>query len=293
MDAVWSPEQVAYFQKEIERRKGSAGWYHEITIKDGAGHSVRTPGIHPGVAVLAVLERFGFPKDFTGKTVLDIGCNAGFYSSIAKVRGARSVLGIDYFQHSIDQAILVREILQLDIDFRQGDGEALDDKVGPFDVVIDTGVLYHLQNPMRFLTNMARLTSEVMFLETEMLIDPNSTEYSWFIEHEYNRDVSNWWIYGPSAWRGWCAPPASLARSSRASRGRRVGERRPPRDWSARGGASCSAGSRRGTLRPSDLLRRRALHEDAEGVGPRSGRAPRPSRTSTRTGRSAPLRGTR
>jgi tRNA (mo5U34)-methyltransferase len=197
VDAVWSPEQVAYFQNEIERRKSSAGWYHDITIKDGAGHSVRTPGTHPGVAVLATLERFGFPKDFTGKTVLDIGCNAGFYSSIAKVRGARSVLGLEYFQHSVDQALLVREILQLDTEFRQGDGENLDEKLGPFDVVIATGVLYHLQNPMRFLSNMARVTSEVMFLESEMLVDPRLTEYSWFIEHEYIRDVSNWWIHGP------------------------------------------------------------------------------------------------
>ena len=197
VDAVWSPEQVEHFQNEIERRKGSVGWYHEVTVKDRAGHSVRTPGIHACLPILAALERFGFPRDFTGKTVLDIGCNAGFYSSVAKVRGARSVLGIDYFQHSIEQARLLRDILQLDIDFRQGDGEALGEGLGPFDVVINTGVMYHLQNPMQFLSNMARLTSELMFLESEMLVDSRHSEYAWFIEHEYNRDVSNWWIYGP------------------------------------------------------------------------------------------------
>ncbi len=197
VDGVWSPEQVVHFQNEIVRRTGPSGYYHQYTIRDRAGQTLQTTGPHPCLGVLALLDRFGFPKALAGKTVLDIGCNAGFYSVAAKVRGARSVLGIDYFQHCIDQATLMREILQLDIDFRQGDGEALRDGLGPFDVVINTGVIYHLQNPMQFLSNMARLTREFMFLESEMLIDPKYSEYAWFIEHEYCRDGSNWWIYGP------------------------------------------------------------------------------------------------
>ena len=63
--------------------------------------------------------------------MLDIGCNSGLYSFAAKLRGARSVLGIDYFQHCVDQALLMREVLQLDVDFRQGDGEALSEGVKP------------------------------------------------------------------------------------------------------------------------------------------------------------------
>jgi tRNA (mo5U34)-methyltransferase len=196
VDTVWSPGQFTHFQNEIARRTGPSGYYHAYTIRDRTGQTLHTPGPHPCLGVLASLDRFGFPKDLAGKTVLDIGCNAGFYSCAAKVRGARSVLGIDYFQHCIDQATLMREILQLDIDFRQGDGEELNGGAGPFDVVINTGVIYHLQNPMRFLSNMARLTGGLMFLETEMLIDPKYSEHAWFIEREYCGDGSNWWIYG-------------------------------------------------------------------------------------------------
>jgi hypothetical protein len=50
---------------------------------------------------------------------------------------------------------------------------------------------------MQFLSNMARLTREFMFLESEMLIDSQYSQYAWFIEHEYCGDGSNWWIYGP------------------------------------------------------------------------------------------------
>jgi protein-L-isoaspartate O-methyltransferase len=198
VDTSWSPEQIAHFQREIASREGPSGYYHQYTIRDRSGQTLRTIGPHPCVGVLASLDRFGFPKDFTGKTVLDIGCNSGFYSFAAKLRGARSVLGVDYFQHCVDQATLMREILQVDVDFRQGDGETLRQGLGPFDIVLNTGVIYHLQNPMQMLSNMAALTGELMFLESEMLLDPRYSDYAWFIEREYCADGSNWWVYGPN-----------------------------------------------------------------------------------------------
>ena len=187
VDTVWSREQLEHFQKEITLRGGPSGYYHQFTIRDQAGQVLQTSGPHPAVAVLASLNRFGYPTDFTGKTVLDIGCNSGFYSFAAKLRGARSVLGIDFFQHCVDQATLMREILDVDADFRQGDGEALRDGGEAFDIVLNTGVIYHLQNPMQFLSNMARMTRELMVLESEMLVDPRYDEHAWFIEHEYLR----------------------------------------------------------------------------------------------------------
>jgi SAM-dependent methyltransferase len=198
VDTSWSPDQIAHFQREIASREGPSGYYHQYTIRDRSGQTLRTIGPHPAVRVLASLDRFGFPKDFTGKTVLDIGCNSGFYSFAAKLRGARSVLGVDYFQHCVDQALLMREILQVDVDFRQGDGETLRQGLGPFDIVINTGVIYHLQNPMQLLSNMAALTGDFMFLESEMLIDPTYSDYAWFIEGQYCADASNWWLYGPN-----------------------------------------------------------------------------------------------
>jgi 2-polyprenyl-3-methyl-5-hydroxy-6-metoxy-1,4-benzoquinol methylase len=197
VDTAWPAERYRDLQDELVRRRGPSGYYHDYVVKDRSGQTLRTGGPHPCLGVLSLLDRFGFPKDLTGQRVLDIGCNAGFYSFAAKLRGAASVLGVDYFQHCVDQALLMRSVLDLDVDFRQGDGETMIEQGAPFDLVINMGVIYHLQDPMRFLTNMARLTRGFMFLESEMLLDRKYSEHAWFIEGAYGGDHSNWWIYGP------------------------------------------------------------------------------------------------
>ncbi len=190
-----SPEEYTRYEQLIEERR-SHGYYQRLVIDDAAGKRLETPGTHPCVGVLATLDRYGFPCDLRGRSVLDIGCNAGFYSFIAKLRGARSVLGLDHQPHYVDQGLLMKEILGLDVELRQGDQDSLPPDAR-YDVVLNTGVVYHLQNPMEFLTKVARLTGELMYLESEMLTDPKYSEYAWFIEGKYGEDPSNWWIYGP------------------------------------------------------------------------------------------------
>ena len=192
----WSPAEFAHFQQAIEERR-AWGYYQQIVIEDVTGKRLQTPGTHGCVDVIRALDRHGFPSNFAGKSVLDIGCNAGFYSTVARLRGAESVVGLDHQPHYIAQAHLIREILRTDIDFRVADGHTLDSGIGPFDVVLNTGIIYHLQNPMDFLTKIASITRELMYLETEALVDPRFSEYAWFIEKEYCGDSSNWWVYGP------------------------------------------------------------------------------------------------
>jgi tRNA (mo5U34)-methyltransferase len=197
LDRTFTPDELATYPKLIEERTGR-GYYHQFVIEDAAGRRLETPGIHPGAKILPVLDRHGFPRDLTGKTVLDIGCNAGFYSLAARIRGATSVLGIDQVPHCLDQGRLIQQILGLEgVEFRHDDGHNLDEGLGIFDFVINTGVIYHLQNPMDFLGRMARVTRETMYLETETLVDPKYAEYAWFIEKTYFGDPSNWWVYGP------------------------------------------------------------------------------------------------
>jgi tRNA (mo5U34)-methyltransferase len=196
LDRAWSASEFDRYKKLIEERP-AWHYYQQFIIEDAAGRRLETPGPHPSLGVIAVLDEHGFPKDLRGKTVLDIGCNAGFYSFVAKLRGAKSVLGVDQQQEYVNQALLMRDILDVDVEFRQGDGHELDEGTGPYDIVINTGVIYHLQNPMDFLTKVAGVTREMMYLETESLIDSKYAEYAWFIEREYGGDLSNWWIYGP------------------------------------------------------------------------------------------------
>jgi SAM-dependent methyltransferase len=50
------------------------------------------------------LERIKLPTSLKGKSVLDIGCNEGFFCAEAVRRGATRVLGLDNSQAAIDFA---------------------------------------------------------------------------------------------------------------------------------------------------------------------------------------------
>ncbi len=199
VDVTWTDAEHKALQAEILAIE-KHGYYQKIIIRDRAGKSISTPGQHMTTDVIKVLDAHGFPASFAGQSVLDIGCNAGFYTTIAKLRGATRALGIDVQPHYIAHALFVRRVLGLsesEIEFRTDDGHALSPDGEKFDVVINTGVVYHLQNPMDFLCKVAAVTRQMMILESEMLTDPKFDEHAWFIEGAYGADTSNWWIYGP------------------------------------------------------------------------------------------------
>src|SRR5436309_596182 len=79
---------------ELERLQP---WFHRIDL--GGGVYTKTESVmgepvdHPAGPWGTIGKCL--PQDLSGKTVLDVGCNAGFYAVEAKRRGARRVLGVD------------------------------------------------------------------------------------------------------------------------------------------------------------------------------------------------------
>lgn len=104
----------------------------------------------------------------SGKRVLDIACNSGFWSFQCALLGAREVVGFDARAALVEQAFLVQEITGLSnvrfqvLDFREMAPAALG---GTFDVVLNLGILYHLPDPLRALEltrAMARERSHIL-----------------------------------------------------------------------------------------------------------------------------------
>ena len=133
---------------EIRRRVAALGpWFHNIDLDGVQTAPDHFLGDYPGVK----WRRFAhaIPADLTGKTVLDIGCNGGFYSIEMKRRGAERVLGIDFDDDYLRAGALRRRgASALDIEFRKlsvYDVGALGER---FDVVLFMGVLYHLRHPL-------------------------------------------------------------------------------------------------------------------------------------------------
>ena len=88
------------------------------------------------------------PKDLAGASVLDIGCNGGFYSIQMKRRGAGRVLGVDIDDRYLNQARFATATLGLEIEFQKCSVYDIDQLAGQFDYVIFMGVLYHLRYPL-------------------------------------------------------------------------------------------------------------------------------------------------
>ncbi|MBB4004705.1 tRNA (mo5U34)-methyltransferase [Aurantimonas endophytica] len=154
------------------------------------------------------------PADMRGRRVLDIGCNAGFYSVEMKRRGAELVVGIDSDPRYLAQARLAAEIGGLDIEFEQLSVYEVGQLGQKFDFVIFMGVLYHLRHPLLALDLIYEHVAESDLLFQSMLrgkrhVSPVEADYGFedtapfdddgfprltFIEHNYAADPTNWWV---------------------------------------------------------------------------------------------------
>ena len=107
-----------------------------------------------------------------GKRVLDIGCNAGFWSIQCALLGAREVVGFDARPELIEQAKLVASIVGVEnTQFRVLNiwDMHLETFGGSFDVVLNLGVLYHLPKALEALELTKALTREHVVLDTVVL----------------------------------------------------------------------------------------------------------------------------
>src|SRR5438309_7878552 len=196
---------LALSDREIREKVEALGpWFHNLDL-----HGVRTAPSHFLGDYPAIKWRHfadAVPADLAGKSVLDIGCNAGFYSLEMKRRGAARVLGLDTEPEYLAQARFAAEVNELEIEFR---GMSVYDvgRLGErFDLVVFMGVLYHLRHPLLALDlihehvardllvfqSMQRGSPEMMqvpanppFTETAIFDQPGYPKLH-FIENEYS-----------------------------------------------------------------------------------------------------------
>ena len=203
---LWTTERIA------ERARALGPWFHNIDLNGVPTAPEHFLGDYPAVK----WRRFAhaIPADLRGQTVLDIGCNAGFYAMEMKRRGADRVLGIDFDSDYLAQARFAAEIVGLDIEYRRlsvYDVGALGER---FDIVLFIGVLYHLRHPLLALDlihehvtrdllvfqSMQRgseyvlpLEDDYEFAETGIFHESGYPKLH-FVERSYAHDPTNWWV---------------------------------------------------------------------------------------------------
>jgi tRNA (mo5U34)-methyltransferase len=197
----------------IERRIAELGpWFHNLNLR-----GVRTAPDHfLGDYPNEKWQRFAsvIPEDLTGKTVLDIGCNAGFYSMEMKRRGASLVVGIDSDERYLAQARFAADVEELDIEFHRLSVYEIGQLGRSFDLVLFMGVFYHLRHPLLALDLIHDSVARNLLVFQTMQrgsdeVDPIAGDYDFwsteqfdrpgypkmhFVEDRYSHDMTNWWI---------------------------------------------------------------------------------------------------
>jgi tRNA (mo5U34)-methyltransferase len=202
-----------YTTEVIRQRVQSLGkWFHNLDLRGVQTAPDHFLGNYPTIKWNHFAH--AVPADLSGRSVLDIGCNAGFYSLEMKRRGAARVLGIDSDEAYLAQARFAAEVLGLEIEWRRLSVYEVARLGERFDLVIFMGVLYHLRHPLLALDLLREHVVGDLLLFQSMQrggeeVDPVAADYPFgetaifegdgfprlhFMERKYAGDPTNWWI---------------------------------------------------------------------------------------------------
>jgi len=208
-----STVEAATHNTKLEQRIRDLGdWFHNLDLNGIQTAPNHFLGDYPRCKYMHFAH--ALPDDLSGRTVLDIGCNAGFYSIEMKLRGAERVVGIDSDERYLAQARLACEALNIDIELHQLSVYEVGRLCEKFDLVLFMGVLYHLRHPLLALDIIRRDVCRDMLVFQSMQrgsdeITPLEEDYSFaetelfnefdfpklhFVENCYAGDPTNWWI---------------------------------------------------------------------------------------------------
>lgn len=199
--------------EQIRQRIEELGdWFHNLELAGVQTAPDHFLGDYPRIK----WQRFSasIPANLSGKSVLDVGCNAGFYSIQMKRRGADRVLAIDTDEKYLAQARFAAKVSNADIEFRNLSVYQVAELHEQFDLVLFMGVLYHLRHPLLALEllhehavrdllvaqSLLRGSKETMnvpgdfpFWEQEIFRNEEFPRM-YFVEHKFAHDPTNWWI---------------------------------------------------------------------------------------------------
>lgn len=203
-------------REETEQEVHDLGWWYQDFelpggVRTGTGQE---PSYRPAER-WALMEPH-IPEDLSGKTVLDVGGNAGYFSIQMKLRGAgRCVLVEPYREFAAQAAFAAGEFgVELEVVNEDVHTYCLTTEER-FDYVLFLGLFYHLKYPVLVLDRLAEMTKErivfhsysveagggsVQNLERDLdrvddaAIDKSDFPAMKFIERRYNDDPTNWWF---------------------------------------------------------------------------------------------------
>ena len=190
-----------------------APWFHNLHLPGGVQTAPGHPlGDYPRYKWQAIAPHL--PEVLSGWSVLDVGCNAGFYSFELARRGAR-VTAVDSDERYLRQASWAASRLRIDgaVEFRRLQVYELGGLKASYDLVLFLGVFYHLRYPLLGLDIVRSKTRRLLvfqsltapdaspaetpenlgFEERGRLFEPGWPKFG-FVQHRLAGDPTNWFI---------------------------------------------------------------------------------------------------
>ena len=177
-------------KEEMEQEiKRLAPFHHQVALPHGLStYDAESSLRRRETTRLDALTRHAFPRllelcggSFEGKRVIDVACNCGGFSIEAARLGADHVLGFDVADRYLDQANFIKRALDLDnVEFRKMAMEDCDEaSIGHYDIAFCFGILYHLENPVYAMKQLASVTSDIMLVDASVIKTPLSRRSMW------------------------------------------------------------------------------------------------------------------
>ena len=140
------------------------------------------------VAIHESLERF-VPDGLRGKTAVDLGCLEGGLS-FELWRAGLTVLGVEGRKDNWQRCLLVRDYFRAQGEMEFVHADVRQFRPGKsFDVVVCSGLLYHLDDPAAYIAVLGELTSAGGMLYLDTHVAPEDVDLH---ECEFRESLSSW-----------------------------------------------------------------------------------------------------
>lgn len=152
---------------------------------EGVGEELRAAG------VASRWEQFRLPVELAGRSFLDVGCWEGVHCAEAVRRDATQVVGVDL----CPSEDLATNVDRYGFDFLQID--VFSEKwleLGEFDVVLCSGLLYHVENVASLLFRLRKVVRELLVIETRIVrLTEDRPILLYHGDGEDTDNPTNWW----------------------------------------------------------------------------------------------------
>lgn len=204
-------------EKLLDELKQIGHWHHRINLGENIFTNENKNAPNPETK-WNLIEPF-VPKDLSGKSVLDIGCNSGFFSVQMKKRGAARVVSVDKLDDAIKQTNFLSEWYDVDLEVVKEEAHIYClTTEEQFDYVLFLGLFYHLKYPVLVLDRLSEMTKSRLYFQSQV-VGPEISKFQpdddysdgasinksknfpklFFIEKKYLNSPGNWWLPNESA----------------------------------------------------------------------------------------------